>query len=290
MFCPSCGTRNPDGSRFCGACGTDLSARGPGASQAAAPAASVAAGPAARRRRSWRRRAPVAAVAVALVTIAVAGLVTGWFGFARPSITPGTYVLLYSDKTYGQCDTLCVTQNGYMNIPVYRDVLGGNIQINQVKNGDIYGTVDAHYEGIFEKSFHERSNFEDSESATSPTINFVMPQGSPDNITGTWALWVIEGSENRQYVSSLMWAKFSDNGSFKYEVFSSDSSSHDRGSAVALIKAGTFQGDSNAESGRWAKQEDGSYLLTLSNGSSCLYQFSNVIEQQMVSRSFPSLG
>ena len=30
MFCPRCGTRNPDGSRFCGACGADLSARGPG--------------------------------------------------------------------------------------------------------------------------------------------------------------------------------------------------------------------------------------------------------------------
>ena len=99
-----------------------------------------------------------------------------------------------------------------------------------------------------------------------------MPQGSPDNITGTWALWVIEGSENRQYVSSLMWAKFSDNGSFKYEVFS-NSSSPEMESALALIKAGTFQGDSNAESGRWDKQEDGSYLMTLVNGGSCVYRY-----------------
>ena len=254
MFCPSCGTRNPDGSRFCGACGTDLSARGPGASQAAAPAASVAAGPAARRRRSWRRRAPVAAVAVALVTIAVAGLVTGWFGFARPSITPGTYVLGTDATAY----TAFVAQDGSVSFLEYKYAYGGGIKDTWIKDGNLYGKVETN---ILSPEYDHPS---------SPMIvNFMMPQGATDSIVGTWAYW---HTWNDDEPHQLVWAKFSDNGSFKYEVFS-NSSSPEMESALALIKAGTFQGDSNAESGRWDKQEDGSYLMTLVNGGSCVYRY-----------------
>ena len=99
MFCPSCGTRNPDVSRFCGSCGADLSGR-----RAGSPAAQAAAQVPASRAPIPARRAPAArirvvagiAAAVAVALIVAVGLSTGWFGFAKPHLTPGTYTYTYT--------------------------------------------------------------------------------------------------------------------------------------------------------------------------------------------------
>ncbi|MFC2340179.1 MAG: zinc-ribbon domain-containing protein, partial [Olsenella sp.] len=84
MFCPSCGTRNPDGSRFCKTCGTDLSSRGAGttASQAAVqapvPDTPAFARPTTAAHRHIGRGGVIAgiAAAVAIALVVAAGLRT----------------------------------------------------------------------------------------------------------------------------------------------------------------------------------------------------------------------
>ena len=111
MFCPSCGTRNPDGVRFCRACGTNLSGRRAGTTQRPVPAASATPTPAAQaptpavptgrvigqgRRRSNPFAAVAAMVVVGIFVLAVGlqvGSSTSWFGLAKPHLTPGTYTL-----------------------------------------------------------------------------------------------------------------------------------------------------------------------------------------------------
>lgn len=119
MFCPSCGTRNPDGSRFCGSCGTDLSGRGAGtpapqaATQAPVPGAPAFARPAAAARgRSAGRGRVIAgiAAAVAVALVIAVGLRTGWFGLAQPHLTPGTYIL--TSLPLGQLASIAYDDDG----------------------------------------------------------------------------------------------------------------------------------------------------------------------------------
>ena len=265
MFCPSCGTRNPDGSRFCGACGADLSARGPGASQAAAPAASVAAGPAARRRRSWRRRAPVAAVAVALVTIAVAGLVTGWFGFARPSITPGTYTIITSTSasntmvcSIAEGDRISLTIRG-------TSCVEGNARVNQTDRGHLYVQMPITAAGL--------SEIGTTNTEPGHTLNLVIPRGAPDSIVGTWAAWTTDRGD--QPDGGLGWMKVEDNGTFTLGSIPI----YDKGTTAVMaesLKAGNFQGNSDAAyaaSGNWTRQGDGSFVLTFPDGNTLTFQY-----------------
>ena len=103
MFCPSCGARNPNGSRFCKACGTDLSGKRVGApalraaAQAPAPGAPAFARPAAAARgRSTGRRRVIAgiAAAVAVALVVAVGLRTSWFGLATSCLVPGAYAFV----------------------------------------------------------------------------------------------------------------------------------------------------------------------------------------------------
>ena len=71
MFCPRCGSRIPDGAKFCASCGTQLGER------AAAPVPAPAPKP-------RRRRAPVVAAAIALVVLLAAGGVAAWWFLLRP--------------------------------------------------------------------------------------------------------------------------------------------------------------------------------------------------------------
>ena len=94
MFCPSCGTRIPEGVRFCKACGADLSARSATAPQIPAPGAPAFARPAAAARgRSAGRRRVIAGIAeaVAIALVVAVGLRTSSFGLAQPHLMPGTY-------------------------------------------------------------------------------------------------------------------------------------------------------------------------------------------------------
>lgn len=73
MFCPQCGNQVPDGSRFCGKCGAQLSGGSPAPAPAAGPSVAVAPkkGPGPRA-----KLAIVAVVALAVVGAAIFGIVS----------------------------------------------------------------------------------------------------------------------------------------------------------------------------------------------------------------------
>ncbi|MBM6676605.1 zinc-ribbon domain-containing protein [Olsenella uli] len=74
MFCPRCGSRLPDGAKFCASCGARLGEKSAGPAPAPAPA------PQPRK----RRRAPVVAAVIALVALLAGGGVAAWWFLLRP--------------------------------------------------------------------------------------------------------------------------------------------------------------------------------------------------------------
>lgn len=289
MFCPSCGARNPDGSRFCRSCGADLSARCAATPQATAqvPASGVSA---------FIRRAPAArglvehgrlvAGIVAVALVVAVGLRTSWFGLAQPHLTPGTYTFTSSlvDSSLALHTTtavLSVTEDGSATLAIDGQSIGGNAQVSWAGRDHLYVQVPIMRAslGLGENQnnrFGPVSNslksiaalrLGDDQSLTF-SINFVFPRGAPDSIVGTWAMWLTdENGSTLPYgdMNLFIWQRFEGDGSFRGGYVSPS----DTAAAIESLKAGTFQGNSNvAVSGSWTKQNDGSFVLNTLVGSS----------------------
>lgn len=289
MFCPSCGARNPDGSRFCRSCGADLSARCAATPQATAqvPASGVSA---------FIRRAPAArglvehgrlvAGIVAVALVVAVGLRTSWFGLAQPHLTPGTYTFTSSlvDSSLALHTTtavLSVTEDGSATLAIDGQSIGGNAQVSWAGRDHLYVQVPIMRAslGLGENQnnrFGPVSNslksiaalrLGDDQSLTF-SINFVFPRGAPDSIVGTWAMWLTdENGSTLPYgdMNLFIWQRFEGDGSFRGGYVSPS----DTAAAIESLKAGTFQGNSNvAVSGSWTKQNDGSFVLNTPVGSS----------------------
>ena len=63
--------------------------------------------------------------------------------------------------------------------------------------------------------------------------------------------------------------KVEDDGTFRTGSISSS----DAAAVADSLKAGTFQGDANATSGSWTRQDDGSFVLTFSDGNTHTFQY-----------------
>ena len=292
MFYPSCGTRNPDGSRFCGSCGTDLSSRGAGttasqvATQAPAPGTPAFARPAAAARGHIGRGSVIAgiAAAVAVALVVAVGLRTSWFGLARPHLTPGTYTFTSSlvDSSLSYTMVLSVAEGDSVIFTFERGQgFGGNARVSWAGRDHLYVQVPVTRTslGLGENSKPEFTNVTDGLKSVTAlslgdvqplagSIHFVFPRGAPDSIVGTWACWITD--ENGSTVpygdmNLFIWQRFEDDGSFRGGYVPSS----DVAATVDSLKAGTFQGNSNvAVSGSWTKQNDGSFVLNTPVGSS----------------------
>ena len=292
MFYPSCGTRNPDGSRFCGSCGTDLSSRGAGttasqvATQAPAPGTPAFARPAAAARGHIGRGSVIAgiAAAVAVALVVAVGLRTGWFGLAQPHLTPGTYTFTSSlvDSSLSYTMVLSVAEGDSVIFTFERGQgFGGNARVSWAGRDHLYVQVPVTRAslGLGENSKPEFTNVTDSLKSVTAlslgdvqplagSIHFVFPRGAPDSIVGTWAMWITdENGLPLPYgdMSLFIWQRFEGDGSFRGGYVPSS----DVAATVDSLKAGTFQGNSNvAVSGSWTKQDDGSFVLNTPYGSS----------------------
>ena len=289
MFCPSCGTRNPDGSRFCRSCGADLSARCAAAPQVQSGARAFARPAAAARGRSAGRGRVIAGIAAAVtVALVVAvGLRTNWFGLARPHLTPGTYTFTSSlvDSSLASHTTTMVLSVAEGDSVVFTfergQSFGGNAWVSWAGRDYLYVQVPVTRAslGLRENSKPEFTNVTNSlksvtalslgdDQPLAGSIHFVFPRGAPDSIVGTWACWITD--ENGSTVpygdmNLFIWQRFEDDGSFRGGYVPSS----DVAATVDSLKAGTFQGNSNvAVSGSWAKQDDGSFVLSTPVGSS----------------------
>ena len=289
MFCPSCGTRNPDGSRFCRSCGADLSARCAAAPQVQSGARAFARPAAAARGRSAGRGRVVAGIAAAVtVALVVAvGLRTNWFGLAQPHLTPGTYTFTSSlvDSSLASHTTMMVLSVAKSDSATFTfeggQSFGGNARVSWAGRDHLYVQVPVTRAslGLGENSKPEFTNITDSLKSVTAlslgdvqplafSINFVFPRGAPDSIVGTWAMWLTdENGSTLPYgdMNLFIWQRFEGDGSFRGGYVSPS----DTAAAIESLKAGTFQGNSNvAVSGSWTKQNDGSFVLNTPVGSS----------------------
>ena len=231
MFCPSCGARNPNGSRFCKACGTDLSGKRVGApalraaAQAPAPGApAFARSAAAARGRSTGRRRVIAgiAAAVAVALVVAVGLRTGWFGLAQPHLTPGTYILTSSlvDSSLASHTTTMVLSVAEGDSVVFTfergQSFGGNARVSWAGRDHLYVQVPVTRAslGLGENSKPEFVNVKDGlksvtalslgdDQSLAFSIHFVSPRGVPDSIVGTWAMWITD--ENGSTLQVPQW-------------------------------------------------------------------------------------
>ena len=248
MFCPSCGTQIPNGSRFCRSCGANLSARCAATPQATArvPASGVSA---------FIRRAPAArglvehgrlvAGIVAIALVIAVGLNTGWLGLAQPHLTPGTYTL--SGSSTSDTTTLSVSQGDRVSLTIEgASLAGGNARVSQAGGNHLHVQVPITTKGSQPSDY---------------SYNLVIPRGAPDSIVGSWAGWISD--RNGQPYGDLGWAKIESDGTLR---FGSISSSSDAVTAAKSLMAGAFQGGSKATSGRWTRQGNGSFQLTTSYG------------------------
>ena len=109
----------------------------------------------------------------------------------------------------------------------------------------------------------------DDDQPSGYTLNLVVPRGAPDSIVGTWAWWIEDERglphESEDYFG---WVEVEGDGSFRV----GDVSSSDAAAAVESLKAGNFRGNSEFMSGSWARQSDGSFVLT-SYGNAVTFQY-----------------
>ena len=262
MFCPSCGTRNPDGSRFCRSCGTNLSGRRVGAAQKSTSAVQVK--PTTQVPTSHTSVAKTLMLAVpgigmyimvalfvmGALVVATVGPSTSWFGLARPHLTPGTYTLsqslsiLFNSWLPPATMTVSVAEGDRVSFAVEGASWVGDAQVSQAGRDQLHIQIP-----IAAKNGQP----------TGHTFNFVVPQGIPDNVIGIWASWTAD--ENGQPDNGVAWAMIENDGTFKAQ----SASKSDATAIAESLKAGTFRGDSGGKSGKWVKREDGSYKLTLND-------------------------
>ena len=232
MFCPGRNMRNLDKNE---SHRTDQSGRSAGAP--------ILTGLAAR----GRVIAGVAAIVVVAVVVA-AGLNTSWFGLAGPHLVPGNYTL--SGSSASNTIVASVTQGNHVNLEYEGHSWVGDAQVSRVGKDHLHVRVPIAEEGG---------------QLSGCMLNLVIPQGVPGSVIGTWAMWFTDenGFPN---LGGIAWAVIEDGDTLRGGVVSSS----DAPAAAKSLGMGTFQGDSGAKPGSWARQDDGSFALTFPDSDGAL--------------------
>ena len=232
MFCPGRNMRNLDKNE---SHRTDQSCRSAGAP--------ILTGLAAR----GRVIAGVAAIVVVAIVVA-AGLNTSWFGLAGPHLVPGNYTL--SGSSASNTIVASVTQGNHVNLEYEGHSWVGDAQVSRVGKDHLHVRVPIAEEGG---------------QLSGCMLNLVIPQGVPGSVIGTWAMWFTDenGFPN---LGGIAWAVIEDGDTLKGGVVSSS----DAPAAARSLGMGTFQGDSGAKPGSWARQDDGSFALTFPDSDGTL--------------------
>lgn len=232
MFCPGRNMRNLDKNE---SHRTDQSGRSAGAP--------ILTGLTAR----GRVIAGVAAIVLVAVVVA-AGLNTSWFGLAGPHLVPGNYTL--SGSSASNTIVASVTQGNHVSLEYEGHSWVGDAQVSRVGKDHLHVRVPIAEEGG---------------QLSGCMLNLVIPQGAPGSVIGTWAMWFTDenGFPN---LGGIAWAVIEDGDTLRGGVVSSS----DAPAAARSLGMGTFQGDSGAKPGSWARQDDGSFALTFPDSDGAL--------------------
>ena len=188
--------------------------------------------------------AGVAAIVLVAVVVA-AGLNTSWFGLAGPHLVPGNYTL--SGSSASNTIVASVTQGNHVSLEYEGHSWVGDAQVSRVGKDHLHVRVPIAEEGG---------------QLSGCMLNLVIPQGAPGSVIGTWAMWFTDenGFPN---LGGIAWAVIEDGDTLRGGVVSSS----DAPAAARSLGMGTFQGDSGGKQGSWAKQDDGSFVLTYPDGT-----------------------
>ena len=232
MFCPGRNMRNLDKNE---SHRTDQSSRSAGAP--------ILTGLSAR----GRVIAGVAAIVVVAIVVAE-GLNTSWFGLAGPHLVPGNYTL--SGSSASNTIVASVTQGNHVSLEYEGHSWVGDAQVSRVGKDHLHVRVPIAEEGG---------------QLSGCMLNLVIPQGAPGSVIGTWAMWFTDenGFPN---LGGIAWAVIEDGDTLRGGVVSSS----DAPAAAKSLGMGTFQGDSGAKPGSWARQDDGSFALTFPDSDGAL--------------------
>ena len=232
MFCPGRNMRNLDKNE---SHRTDQSGRSAGAP--------ILTGLAAR----GRVIAGVAAIVLVAIVVA-AGLNTSWFGLAGPHLVPGNYTL--SGSSASNTIVASVTQGNHVSLEYEGHSWVGDAQVSRVGKDHLHVRVPIAEEGG---------------QLSGCMLNLVIPQGVPGSVIGTWAMWFTDENDFPN-LGGIAWAVIEDGDTLRGGVISSS----DAPAAARSLGMGTFQGDSGAKPGSWARQDDGSFALTFPDSDGAL--------------------
>lgn len=247
MFCPKCGTENPDGSRYCKGCGAPLGgqpatsrhagAPAPGAAPAAAAAPTPDAAAATDEKSRGKVKSPVIAVAAAVVAVLVVGFATGWYGLRGSGLRAGTYFLKSSSGS-------------------------AKVMLSAHNDGIVGGTFDE--EGTFEGKSRSKTSHGHvvvklsdprydmpSISASDVSVSLILPSGlDKGSYAGDYA-FRISGTGSSDSLDRVAWMRLGDDGNVYVNSYSSDGSSEDPKAVFDSIANGSWSDDQAQQVGTW---------------------------------------
>lgn len=244
MFCPKCGTQNPDGSRYCKGCGAPLGVQPATGQHAGAPAPGAApmsdaapmpdTAPTSDEKPWGKVRPPVIAIVATVVAVLVVGFATSWFGLRGSGLKAGTYSLKNS---------------------------GGNAQVMLSAHEDGVVGATIYEEGIFEgKSKSKTSHghvvvtLSDSSFAMPSrdvSVSLILPSGLDKGpYAGDYA-FRISGTGSSDSHDEVTWMRLGDDGNVYESSYSSGGSSEDPNAVFDSIANGSWSDDQAQQVGTW---------------------------------------
>ena len=260
MFCPKCGTQNPDGSKFCKGCGAPLgaqSATGPhagvtGAAPASAPSpvagAAPAPGPAqeAAEKPRVKARVPVVAVVVTIAAVLVVGLATRWFGLAGSGLKAGTYYLRDSSDREMM---LSVHGDGVVGVTIAGDGTFEGRSKAKRSNGHLVIELSDPNFAIPGTSASDVSDL---------SVSLILPSGlDKGSYAGDYA-FRMSGTKSSNSLAQVVWLRLGDDGNVYLNSYSSGGSSGEPNDIFDSIANGSWSDDDAQQTMTWRANDDGS--------------------------------
>lgn len=211
MFCPQCGAKNPDGSKFCGVCGASLVRTSAPVPTSAAPGSHMAPGGYAaapvvglKPRRRFGKPVIAAAVAVVVIVAVVLGVFVVPSAMLSRSRYKGSFGLTINGTPYltvtgnGDQMTLSMQYAGFFSSGDF-SLTGKVDKVTRADDDVVYELGDITATGS------------DASSLGNPELSIIVPKdASASNPHGRWGIVLSDDSSGKRQLMSLVLTYTSD--------------------------------------------------------------------------------